>query len=142
MRRNTTQNIKSTHLRQRIEYVIEEQQNLPLGHLGDVVHTLARIVSNPCILIREARQNRRYNLFEVRRNSLLSSSNQRKPSTLSLSPITHRSKRDRGGRQTNQAAISCMGLMHGIGVVMAELLDDFPYLLVLPFENGFANDLL
>jgi hypothetical protein len=80
--------------------------------------------------------------LEVRRNSLLNSNHQPGPSTPSLSPITHRSKGNRGRGQTNQATISGMGLMHSIGVIMAELLDDFPDLLVPPFENGFANDLL
>lgn len=56
--------------------------------------------------------------------------------------LTHRSKGNRGSGQADQATISGMGLMHRIGVVMAELFDDFLDFLVLPFENGFANDLL
>lgn len=59
-----------------------------------------------------------------------------------LVSITHRSKGDRGSGQADQAAVSGVGLMHSIGIVMAELLDDFLNPLMFTFEDGIANDLL
>ena len=40
--------------------MVEVDEDLALGHLGDVVHGLARIVPDTGILIREAGQNRRH----------------------------------------------------------------------------------
>ena len=53
------------YLAESIKYVIKIYQNLPLGDLGDVVHSLARIVPNSCILIGKARQHGGDNHFEV-----------------------------------------------------------------------------
>ena len=49
-----------TYLAECIEDVVEVDEDLALGHLGDVVHGLARIVPDTGILVREAGQNWRH----------------------------------------------------------------------------------
>jgi hypothetical protein len=62
-----------SHLAQRIEYLVEVDEYLPLGHFRDIVHALARIVPNAGILVAEAREDWRYDLFEVAGDFLLCS---------------------------------------------------------------------
>jgi hypothetical protein len=45
--------------------LIEVNEYLSLGDLGDVVHALAGIVSNTGILVREAGEYRRHDFLEV-----------------------------------------------------------------------------
>lgn len=78
-----------THLRQSIKNIVEEKKYLSFSDLGDVVHALASIVSDTRILVREARQNWRHYLFEVRCYSFLHSSDQSELTTPPLYPITH-----------------------------------------------------
>jgi hypothetical protein len=54
-----------TYLAEGVEYLVKVDQDFPLGHLGDVVHGLARIVANPRILVAEAGENRRNDDLEV-----------------------------------------------------------------------------
>jgi len=53
------------YLAECVEDVVEVDENLPLGYLGDVIHGLARIVPNPGILIGKAGQDRRNNNLQV-----------------------------------------------------------------------------
>lgn len=59
-----------------------------------------------------------------------------------LYPVSHRSQRDRGGRQTNQTSVPRMRLVHGVGIVVTELLDDLCDFFVFSSENGISNDFL
>lgn len=63
--------IDTSHLSQRVENLIEEQQYLSLGYFGYVIHALACIVPHSCILIGEACEHRWYNFTQVWRNSFL-----------------------------------------------------------------------
>lgn len=53
---------------------------------------------------------------------------------------THRTKCYGGSRQTYEAAISCMRLMHGIGKVVAELVQNLLYLGVVLVRNMLPNE--
>jgi hypothetical protein len=55
----------ATYLAECIEYLVEVNQDLSFGNLGDVVHGLAGVVTNSGILISEACQNGRHNDLEV-----------------------------------------------------------------------------
>lgn len=55
----------TTYLAQRVKHLVEVYQDLSLGDLCNVVHALARIVSDPSILIREASENGRDDLAEI-----------------------------------------------------------------------------
>lgn len=57
--------IGSADLAQRVEDFVEEQQDFPFGNLGNVVHTLAGIISNPGILVGEACKNGWDNFLQV-----------------------------------------------------------------------------
>jgi hypothetical protein len=57
--------MEKSNLAQPVENLIEVNENLAFGHLGDVVHALASIVAHPSIRVCEAGQDRRDNLFEV-----------------------------------------------------------------------------
>lgn len=46
--------LSHSHLSQSIEYLIEEEQDLSFGHLGNIVHALASIIADPRILIGKA----------------------------------------------------------------------------------------
>jgi hypothetical protein len=59
-----------TYLAERIEYVVEVNQDFALSYLCDVVHSFTRIVANSGILVREARKHWRNNSFEVLRQFL------------------------------------------------------------------------
>jgi hypothetical protein len=60
----------STHLAECIEDLVKVDEDLAFRDLGNVVHALARIVSNPRILIGEACEDGGYDFFEVARDFL------------------------------------------------------------------------
>lgn len=113
----------SAHLCQSIKYIVEEEKDLSLGHLGNIVHTLAGIVSNSGVLIRETSEHRRYDLFQIGRHSFLDFSTSVSGATARpiLLVLTHRTQGDRGSRQSDQTTIPGMGLVYGISVIVAEL---------------------
>ena len=53
--------------------MVEVNEYLPLRNLCDIVHALARIVPNTGILVAEAREDRRYDFFEIAGDFLLRS---------------------------------------------------------------------
>lgn len=59
-----------THLAESIEDAVEEDEDVAAGHLGDVVHGLARKVPHAWIRIGETRQNGRHQLCQVGPNAL------------------------------------------------------------------------
>lgn len=59
------------YLAEGIENVVKVFEDLPLGDFGNVVHCLACIVPNSCILIGEASQHRGDNDFEITRELLM-----------------------------------------------------------------------
>lgn len=61
----------SSHLRQSVEYIVEKEKYLSLGHLGDVVHALASVISNPRILIGEASEDGWYDFSQIGCHSFL-----------------------------------------------------------------------
>ena len=61
-----------SYLAKSIEDVVEEDQDFTFGHLGNVVHAFAGIISYPGVLIGEACQHRRYNLLQVSSDFILS----------------------------------------------------------------------
>jgi hypothetical protein len=122
-KRRSTKTIETSHLSQRVENLIEEQQYLTLGHFGYIVHALARVVPHSRILVGEACEHRRHNFTQVRRNSF-------------------RAQCNRGSSQPDQASIAGMGLVHGVRVVVAELFNDFLYFLLLSSENSIADNFL
>jgi hypothetical protein len=93
-----------SQLAESIEDVVEVDENLTLGDFCNVVHALASIVSDSCVLVGKASQNRRYYVAEVTSNV--------------------DSESDGGSSQTDETTIACMGLVDGVGVVVAELVDN------------------
>lgn len=60
------------YLAERIEYIVEEEQDFAFRNLGDIIHALASIISDPCILIGKTGEHRRNDLFQILGNLLLS----------------------------------------------------------------------
>jgi hypothetical protein len=58
------------YLAEGIEYVVEIYQNLPFCYLCNVVHGLACVITNPCVLVSEAGQDWRNDLLQVSREFL------------------------------------------------------------------------
>jgi hypothetical protein len=57
--------VYATHLAERIEDLVKVDEDLAFRNLGDVVHALARIVSDPRILIGEAGEDGGDDFFEI-----------------------------------------------------------------------------
>lgn len=60
-----------SYLAKCIKDVVEEDQDFTFGHLGNIVHAFAGIISYPGVLIGEARQHRRYDLLQVSSDFIL-----------------------------------------------------------------------
>jgi len=59
-----------SHLAERVEDMVEVQEDLALCNLCDVVHALAGIVPDAGIVVGEASQHWRHNFMEVAGNFL------------------------------------------------------------------------
>lgn len=110
------------YLAESIKDMVEVDQDLALGHLGDVVHSLACIVSNTGILVGKAGEDGRDNDLQI--------------------PRQFRAEGDGSGSQAYQASVSCMGLMDCIGEVVAELVEDGFDLCVVLGCNQISDDAL
>ena len=61
----------SPYLAESVKNIIEENQDLSLGNLGNIVHTLAGVISDPRILIGETCKDGRDYFFQISRYLLL-----------------------------------------------------------------------
>lgn len=97
-------------------------ENLPLGDFGNVVHRLASIVPNSCILVGEASQHGWDYDFEVTRKFL-----QENVSPL-MSPLTdghhaskgvkYRAQGDGSSSQAYETSIASMRLVDSVGILV------------------------
>ena len=55
---------------------------------------------------------------------------------------TDRAEGYRSRRKTNEPTVSGMGLMHRVGIVVAQLVDDLADSLIFPVGAGFTDDAL
>lgn len=108
------------YLAQGIEDVVEEKQDLAFGNLGDVIHAFAGIVSDACILVGEACQHGRNDLFQILGNLVLDLAVRYSPSSegvdwclrnrarwrLQRGQSTHRSGRGADGRHKRSRDIA------------------------------------
>ena len=139
---------EGTHLAEGIKDVVEEDQYLALGHLRNVVHALAGIVADPCILIAEACEDRRDDLLQVPSNILqpLSGGPSQRRVGAKLQRRRWRNtdwtEGNRGRGQAYEATVPGMGLVHGVCVLMTELIDDLADLLVLFVGKSLSHDSL
>jgi hypothetical protein len=53
--------------------------------------------------------------------------------------ISYRAQCYRGSSQTDKAAIAGVGLVDGVGIVVAELVDDFGDFIMVAFGEGVAD---
>ena len=54
----------------------------------------------------------------------------------------YRAKSNRNSCQTNQATVASIGLVNGVGIVVAQLIDDLMYLVVIVCSETFTYELL
>jgi hypothetical protein len=117
-----------THLAERIEDLVKVDEDLAFRNLGNVVHALARIVSDSRILVGEAGENGGYDFFEIAGDFLHHGSAQ----VVSLQGSnTYRSQSYRGCRQSDEPAISGVGVVDGVCVFVAELVHNAGYPVVV-----------
>jgi hypothetical protein len=119
--------------------LVEVDEYFAFCDLCDVVHALAGIVPDTGILVGEAGEDRRNNLLEVagdflRRHQLVLAWTWRM--------CTHRSQGYRGRGQADEAAVAGMRVVDGIGVLVAQLVDDFCYPVVVLGDEGIADEAL
>ena len=91
--------------------MVEVDEYLALGHLCDVVHALACIVPDTRILVAEAGQDGGHDLLEIAGDFW--------------------AQGYRGSRESDETAIAGVGLVNRIGVLVAELVHDAGYPVVV-----------
>ena len=53
--------------------------------------------------------------------------------------MTHRAQGNRSSGKTDETTVTCMRLVYGIGIFVAELVDNLSYFLLILVGNGVAN---
>lgn len=110
----------SAYFAEGVENFVKVEQDLAFGHLGDVVHALAGVVADTGILVGEAGEYGRDDLFEVSCDFL--GLGQQVQAWLGES-WTYTAQRYRGGGQADEASISGVRLVHGVGIFVTQLVD-------------------
>lgn len=110
--------------------MVEIDQDLALGHFGNVVHSLAGIIAHAGILVNKAGQHGRDDGLQVSREFLrwwteLSEEGRGEETadTRRETAVTYRAQGNGGSGQANKAAIARM-LVDGISILVTELVED------------------
>ena len=131
----------ASYLAECIEDLIEVDENLPLCDLCDIVHALAGVVPNTRILVAKAGKDWRYDFFEIASN-LLQQSELVTQQTGTCIVSTHRSKSYRGCCKPDEATIPSMRLVDGVRILMAELMHNLGYPVVVLGSKCISDEAL
>lgn len=118
-------------------------ENLPLGDLGNVVHCLACIVPNSCILIGEASQNGGDDDLKIAWKLLVGG----QPWVRTKGRMkrregeeAHRAEGYGGSGQADESSIPSVGLMDSIGILVAQLVKNGGNLVIVLCSSKLAYD--